>query len=48
MFQPRMIPPDVEPLMVLVNVKSGGGQTAGLGHDLMRMFRKLLNPFQVI
>jgi len=38
-----MIPEGVEPLMVLVNVNSGGCQ----GEDMIRAFRKLLNPFQV-
>lgn len=38
-----MIPPDVEPLLVLVNVKSGGCQ----GTELITAFRRLLNPFQV-
>lgn len=38
-----MIPPDVEPLLVLVNVKSGGCQ----GTELLSAFRRLLNPFQV-
>uniref|UniRef100_A0A914EBL2 Diacylglycerol kinase n=1 Tax=Acrobeloides nanus TaxID=290746 RepID=A0A914EBL2_9BILA len=41
--QSHMIPPDVEPLLVLVNVKSGGCQ----GAELMEAFRRLLNPFQV-
>lgn len=38
-----MIPPDVEPLLLLVNVKSGGCQ----GTELITGFRRLLNPFQV-
>ncbi|CAJ0577341.1 unnamed protein product, partial [Mesorhabditis spiculigera] len=41
--QPKMLPPDSEPLLVLVNVKSGGCQ----GTELIKSFRKLLNPFQV-
>jgi diacylglycerol kinase (ATP) len=39
----HMIPPEVEPLLVLVNVKSGGCQ----GTELISAFRRLLNPFQV-
>ncbi|PAV83429.1 hypothetical protein WR25_08674 [Diploscapter pachys] len=42
-IQPKMLPPDSEPLLVLVNVKSGGCQ----GTELIQSFRKLLNPFQV-
>ncbi|VDM80064.1 unnamed protein product [Strongylus vulgaris] len=42
-FQPHMLAPDAEPLLVLVNVKSGGCQ----GTELIQSFRKLLNPFQV-
>lgn len=41
--QPQMLAPDAEPLLVLVNVKSGGCQ----GTELIQSFRKLLNPFQV-
>lgn len=38
-----MLSPDCEPLLVLVNVKSGGCQ----GGELIKSFRRLLNPFQV-
>jgi len=38
-----MIPQGCTPLLVLVNVRSGGQQ----GMDLIRSFRKLLNPHQV-
>ncbi|KAI1716192.1 diacylglycerol kinase accessory domain-containing protein [Ditylenchus destructor] len=41
--QSHMIPADVEPLLVLVNVKSGGCQ----GTELISAFRRFLNPFQV-
>uniref|UniRef100_A0A0K0EBU9 Diacylglycerol kinase n=1 Tax=Strongyloides stercoralis TaxID=6248 RepID=A0A0K0EBU9_STRER len=42
-IQQHMIPSDVEPLLVLVNTKSGGCQ----GNELITAFRRQLNPFQV-
>ncbi|VDK38306.1 unnamed protein product, partial [Dibothriocephalus latus] len=41
-IHPQMIPPDLQPLLVFVNIKSGGCQ----GIELMTAFRRLLNPFQ--
>ncbi|XP_071051112.1 diacylglycerol kinase theta isoform X2 [Onthophagus taurus] len=42
-IEPTMVPTGVQPLLVFVNVKSGGCQ----GLELISSFRKLLNPYQV-
>ncbi|XP_063244088.1 diacylglycerol kinase theta isoform X3 [Bacillus rossius redtenbacheri] len=42
-IEPSTVPGGVQPLLVFVNVKSGGCQ----GLELISSFRKLLNPYQV-